>query len=94
VTGYYHDGQDQETGIEGSYTLGNGLALYAGYIDNRDDIDDNYEAYAAATYDLGGGASLIAAYGDSGDNYGGANDEIGNAFEVNEGTTVAVSFSF
>ncbi|MCB5199094.1 hypothetical protein LGQ03_07560 [Loktanella sp. TSTF-M6] len=90
---YFHDGNDEEIGLEASYVLGNGLTMYAGYIDNRDGGDD-YEAYAAATYDLGGGAALIAAYGDTGDDYTGANDEIGNSFEVNEGVTVAVSFTF
>ena len=93
ATAYYHDGNDEELGIEGSYDTGTGITAYAGYIQNDGD-SDAYEAYVAATYDLGGGASLIAAYGDSGDAYTGANDEIGNAFEVNEGTTIAVSFSF
>ena len=93
ATAYYHDGTDQEIGIEGSYDTGTGITAYAGYIQN-DDNSDAYEAYVAATYDLGGGASLIAAYGDSGDEYTGANDEIGNSFEVNEGTTIAVSFKF
>jgi len=93
ASAYYHDGNDEEIGVEGSYALAGGLTFYAGYIQNDDD-SDAYEAYAAATYDLGGGASLIAAYGDTGDNYTGANDEIGNTFEVNEGTTVAVSFTF
>ncbi|MFZ3583275.1 porin [Loktanella sp. DJP18] len=90
---YYHDGNDQEIGVEGSYDAGMGLTGYAGYIQNDGD-SDAYEAYVAATYDLGGGASLIAAYGDTGDTYTGANDEIGNSFEVNEGTTIAVSFTF
>ncbi|KQI70191.1 hypothetical protein AN189_02035 [Loktanella sp. 3ANDIMAR09] len=90
---YFHDGNDEEIGLEASYVLGNGLTMYAGYIDNRG-VGDDYEAYAAATYDLGGGAELIAAYGDTGDDYTGANDEIGNSFEVNEGVTVAVSFTF
>ncbi|SEN59932.1 porin [Loktanella fryxellensis] len=93
VGAYYHDGQDEEIGIEGSYDAGNGLIGYAGYIQNDGD-SDAYEAYVAAAYELGGGASLIASYGDTGDAYTGANDEIGNTFEVNEGTTVAVSFQF
>ena len=90
---YYHDGNDEEIGIEGTYDAGNGLVGYAGYIQNDGD-SDAYEAYVAAEYDLGGGASLVASYGDNGDAYTGANDEIGNAFEVNEGTTVGVSFTF
>ena len=93
ATAYYHDGTDQEIGLEGSYDTGMGLTAYAGYIQN-DGNDAAWEAYAAAEYDLGGGASLIAAYGDNGDAYTGANDEIGNAYEVNEGTTVAISFKF
>ncbi|SFK90984.1 porin [Loktanella salsilacus] len=93
ATAYYHDGNDQEIGLEGSYDFGMGLTMYAGYIQNDGDSDAT-EAYAAAEYDLGGGASLIAAYGDAGDTYTGDNDEIGNAYEVNEGTTIAVSFTF
>jgi hypothetical protein len=93
ATAYYHDGTDQEIGLEGSYDFGMGLTMYAGYIQNDGDSDAT-EAYVSAEYDLGGGASLIAAYGDAGDNYEGASDEIGNAYEVNEGTTVAVSFTF
>lgn len=93
VHAHYHDGTDQEIALEGSYDAGMGIMAYAGYIENDGD-NDAYEAYVAATYDLGGGASLIAAYGESGDTYTGANDEIGDKFEVNEGTTVAVSFVF
>lgn len=94
---YYHDGQDQEIGIEGSYAMESGLTVYAGYIDGNDSLDD-YEAYIAGEYDLGGGASLIASYGDVGKDYTNANgydlEEVGNAFEVNSGTTVAISFKF
>jgi outer membrane protein OmpU len=93
ASAYYHDGTDQEIGLEGSYDTGMGLTAYAGYIQNDDDSDAT-EAYVAGVYDLGGGASLIAAYGDAGDTYKGLNDEIGNSFEVNEGTTVAISFKF
>lgn len=93
ATAYYHDGNDQEIGLEGSYDFGMGLTMYAGYIQNDGDSDAT-EAYVSAEYDLGGGASLIAAYGDAGDTYTGDLDEIGNSYEVNEGTTVAVSFTF
>jgi hypothetical protein len=93
ATAYYHDGTDQEIGLEGSYDFGMGLTMYAGYIQNDGDSDAT-EAYASAEYDLGGGASLIAAYGDAGDTYAGKLDEIGNSYEVNEGTTIAVSFTF
>ena len=90
---HYHDGTDQEIALEASYDAGMGIMAYAGYIENDGD-KDAYEAYVAATYDLGGGASLIASYGDAGDNYTGATDEIGDRFETNLGTTVAVSFTF
>ena len=93
VTGYIHEGNDEEIGLEGSYDAGNGLMIYAGYIQN-DGNSDAYEAYVATTYDLGSNSELIVAYGDSGDEYTGDADEIGNGFEVNEGTTVAISFEF
>ena len=90
---YYHGGNDEEIGIEGSYDLMNGLELFAGYVEGNDDLDD-YEAYVAAAYDLGGGAALVASYGDVGDDYTDALDEVGNAYEVNDGVTVGVSFTF
>ena len=101
ATAWYHDGNDEEVGIEGSYDTGMGLVAYAGYVQNDGD-SDAYEAYVAAEYDLGGGASLVASYGDDG-RYNGvrpqeigfnASDEIGSSFEVNQGTTVAVKFTF
>lgn len=90
---WYHDGNDQEIGLEGSYDLGNGLKLYAGYIQNDGDSDAT-ETYIAGEYDLGGGAGLLVSYGDAGSAYTGAKDEIGDNKEVNEGTTVAVTFEF
>lgn len=90
---WYHDGTDEELGLEGSYDMGNGLKMYAGYIKNDGDSDAS-EAYIAGTYDLGGGAELLVSYGDAGDTYTGDLDEIGDNFEVNDGTTVAVSFEF
>ncbi|WP_165351859.1 porin [Salipiger sp. IMCC34102] len=93
VAAYYHDGQDEELGIEGSYDLMNGLQFFAGYVEGNDDLDD-YEAYVAAAYDLGGGAALVASYGDVGDDYSDDLDEVGNAYEVNDGVTVGVSFEF
>ena len=95
VSAYYHDGGDQEIGLEGNYDLGNGLVIYAGYVDSADDDQENREElYVAGEYDLGGGASLIAAYGEVGDEYDGDLDAVGNAYEVNEGATIAISFSF
>jgi hypothetical protein len=93
VHAHFHDGTDQEVALEGSYDAGMGIMAYAGYIQNDGDSDAT-EAYVAATYDLGGGAALLASYGDVGDTYAGANDEVGDKFEVNEGTTVAVTFKF
>jgi outer membrane protein OmpU len=93
VHAHFHDGTDQEVALEGSYDAGMGIMAYAGYIQNDGDSDAT-EAYAAATYDLGGGAALLASYGDVGDTYAGANDEVGDKFEVNEGTTIAVTFKF
>jgi hypothetical protein len=93
VHAHFHDGFDKEVALEGSYDAGMGIMAYAGYIVNDDD-NDATEAYVAATYDLGGGAALLASYGDVGDTYAGANDEVGDKFEVNEGTTVAVTFKF
>jgi outer membrane protein OmpU len=93
VHAHFHDGTDQEIALEGSYDAGMGIMAYAGYIENDGD-NDATEAYVAATYDLGGGAALLASYGDVGDTYNGANDEVGDKFEVNEGTTVAVTFKF
>jgi len=93
VHAHFHDGTDQEVALEGSYDAGMGIMAYAGYIQNDGDSDAT-EAYVAATYDLGGGAALLASYGDVGDTYAGANYEVGGKFEVNEGTTVAVTFKF
>lgn len=93
VHAHYHDGTDQEVALEGSYDAGMGIMAYAGYIENDGDSKAT-EAYVAATYDLGGGAGLLASYGDVGDNYTGDLDSVGDKFEVNEGTTVAVTFKF
>lgn len=90
---WYHDGQDQEIGLEGSYDVGNGLKLYAGFIQN-DGKSKATEAYIAGEYDLGGGAELLLSYGDAGEDYTGDNDAIGDKFEVNEGTTIQVKFKF
>lgn len=90
---WFHDGTDQEFGLEGSYDVGNGVMVYAGYIENDGDSDAT-EMYVAGTYDLGGGAELLVSYAETGDTYAGDADEVGSGFEVNDGTTVSVSFSF
>ena len=94
ATAYFHGGGDEELGIEGAYTMDNGLVVRAGYIDNRDDIDENTEYYVGASYGFGDGAEAFVTYGDVGDGYTGALDEIGNAYETNLGTTIGVSFTF
>jgi hypothetical protein len=81
VSAFYHDGNDEDAGINVSYDVGNGLNIYAGGSD-----DDGQ--YIGAEYDLGGGASLTASFADDA-----GNDEIGPQ-EYLDGTTVAVSFSF
>ncbi|PIE09792.1 MAG: hypothetical protein CSA72_10805 [Rhodobacterales bacterium] len=91
---WYLDGYMEEAGIEGSYDLGNGLKLYAGYMQYNGD-SDTHEAYVAGEYDLGGGATLLASYGETGDLSGDkGTDSVGDDYEVNDGTTIAVSFKF
>ncbi|MEL6570034.1 MAG: porin [Pseudomonadota bacterium] len=82
-----------EFGIEGSYDVGNGLELFAGYITT--DEDDAFETtYFAATYDLGGGAEFLFSYADDGNELANVtDDEVGDP-EYNEGLTVQVSFEF
>lgn len=81
-----------EYGVEGSYDVGNGLELFAGYI--TDDGTDNDLVYFAAEYDLGGGAELLFSYADDGDETANlTGDEVGDP-EYIEGVTVQVSFEF
>jgi hypothetical protein len=49
--------EDDDYGIEVGYDVGNGLELYAGFIDETGN-------YVGAEYDLGNGAQLIASYAD------------------------------
>lgn len=78
-------------GIEGSYDVGNGLNVFAGFLST--DVDDAPQTvYAAATYDLGGGAEILASYADDGvDSVVG--EDLGDP-EYKEGLTVEVSFEF
>ncbi|RPE64845.1 porin-like protein [Pacificibacter maritimus] len=79
VSAFYEDVQGVEDGgVEGSYDLGNGLVVYAGYIDST-------EGYVGAEYDLGGGASIIASYADQ--------DEEGEK-EYDEGTSLILNLKF
>ena len=88
---YDYDGTevDSELGVEGSYAVGNGLTVYAGFIQAVD--AETNAMYVAGTYDLGGGAELLVSYAE--DEGNALNDEIG-ANEYMHGSTVAVSFSF
>ena len=81
---WFHDGGDEDAGINVSYDVGNGLMVYAGYSD-----DDG--AYIAGEYDLGGGASFLASYGDDTNNP--TNDEIGPQ-EYLTGVNLSVSLKF
>ncbi|MEL6641580.1 MAG: porin, partial [Pseudomonadota bacterium] len=87
------DGSEStEYGIEGSYDVGNGLEIFAGYI--TDDVAENDLVYFAAEYDLGGGAELLFSYADDGDETANlTDDEVGDP-DYNEGLTVQVSFEF
>lgn len=93
VDAWFHDGQDEELGVEVSYEVGSGFDIYAGYIQQNGDSDQT-EAYIAGTYDLGGGAEVLVSFGDLGSASGEDNDEVGDNFEVNDGTTVALTLEF
>lgn len=85
---YQNDQGVDKYGLEGSYDVGSGLKVYAGYLvqDNR---DDRY--YVAGTYDLGSGAELLISYAEDDNNVD--EDEIGKN-DYQRGTTVEVSFQF
>lgn len=78
---FYHDGNDEDMGIEVSYDVSDVLSVYAGSSD-----DDG--SYVGVEYDLGGGASVFASYGDDA-----GNDEIGPQ-EYNDGITVELTLAF
>ena len=93
AVGYDYTGND-ETGdlsLEGSYDLGNGIAISAGYIISDVSEDTSSSVYyVAGDVDLGGGATLLVSYAgeevDSGDN-----DDIEGYLE---GTTVELNLAF
>lgn len=71
--------------IEGTYDIGNGILLWAGLTTGGDDY------YVAGTVDLGGGASLLVSYGVDDDFSEG--DEIGNP-DIQNGATVELTLAF
>ncbi len=85
VSATVYTDESDDWGIDASYDVGNGLKVFGGL----DDAGDT--TYLAATYDLGGGASLLGSFVDT--NAANSDDEYG-AGDYQEGTTVAVSFSF
>lgn len=85
---FQDDQGTEKVGLEGSYDIGNGLMMYAGYL-TQDVLEDRF--YVAATYDLGSGAEILVSYAEDDDNED--EDEIG-AGEYQRGTTVELSFEF
>ena len=100
VSARYHDGQDEETAVEASFGLGNGLMLFAGYIDERENgytgLDQAEIYYVAAQADLGGGAALLISYADVNDGPGGHSTDLDGigANDYLVGTTVALTLDF
>jgi len=95
----YHDGNDEEAAVEGTYDLGNGLSFFAGYVDEMETgagVEGSNYFYVGGDYDLGGGAVVRFSYADidvgPGDDL--TRDELGAAEDVKEGVTLAVSFTF
>lgn len=85
----YQDDQGVEKiGVEGSYDVGNGIMVYAGYL-TEDSTEDRY--YVAGEYDLGSGASVLFSYAQDDDNVD--EDEIGGP-EYQRGTTLELNFEF
>lgn len=86
---YVNDAGNDEIALEGSYDVGNGLVVYAGYLTDESFADDAF--YVGGEFDLGGGASVLVSYGDDNSNLG--EDEIG-AQEYQKGVTVEAAFEF
>lgn len=78
------DGED-DSRVEGTYDVGNGVSALFGLDDGGDDY------YVGAKVDMGAGASLLATYAvdDSSD----SEDEIGNG-DYQEGATVELTLAF
>ena len=86
---------EEETRIQAQYDLGNGLVLTAGSIDGDDAADDDFASYLVAEYSLGGGASLMASYADGQAGGVGSTDiDTFGGYELNDGTTIELSFAF
>jgi len=85
---YQDDQGTAKVGLQGSYEVGNGLTMFAGYL-TEDNTDDRF--YVAGTYDLGSGAELLVSF--AADDSDVDEDEIG-AGDYQEGTTVELSFEF
>ena len=86
-----------ETRVQGSYDLGNGLVITAGSIDGDSTTDDDFANYVVAEYDLGGGATLLASFADgaAGTSAAGSTDiDTFGGYELNDGTTIELSFAF
>jgi outer membrane protein OmpU len=75
-------------GLEGSYDIGNGMTVFAGYL-TADATEDRF--YVAGNYDLGSGASVLVSYASDESNFD--EDEIG-AGDYQDGTTIELSFAF
>lgn len=73
--------------VDGSYDVGNGITVLAGY-ENDESREEDW--YVAGTYDLGSGAALLVSYAEGETN---PDDEIG-ANDYQEGTTIEVTFEF
>lgn len=85
---YQDDQGTEKVALEGSYDVGNGLMVYAGYLTESGD-DDRY--YVGGEFDLGGGASVLVSYAE--DDSFTDEDEIG-AQEYQNGLTVEAAFEF
>lgn len=88
---YQDDQGTQLIELEGSYDVGNGLIIYAGYLtSSAAGTDDAF--YVGGEMDLGGGASLLVSYADAPSEAAGDDDVGAQDYQV--GTTVEVSFEF
>jgi outer membrane protein OmpU len=82
---YKQTNGEDDSRIEGTYDIGNGIKLWAGGVSALKDY------YIASTVDLGGGAQLLLSYGVDDD--ASEEDEIGNP-DIQAGATVEVSLAF
>jgi outer membrane protein OmpU len=87
---YDNDQGTDKYGIEGSYNVGNGVTVYAGYL-FFDGLVEEDAFYVAGSYDLGSGAEFLVSYAEGDD--GEYEDEIG-ANDYQAGVTAELSFAF